>query len=62
MKKEQLISGWEKYSDFLARKLQQHGLGCFEELLCQMANVGGRKKGNDLSSAADVAFKSEGYT
>lgn len=54
------MSWWkrrEKYSNFITRKLQQHGLGCFEEQLGQMANSEGRK-GNDLSSAAVIEFKS----
>lgn len=51
----------EKYSRFITKKLQQLGLGCFEEQLGQMANSEGRKERDDLYSAVDIAFTSGEY-
>lgn len=41
---------------FITMKIQQHGLGFFEEQLSQRVNSGGRKKRHDQASAVDIAF------
>lgn len=60
MKKEQIIAGLCDENRERSTQALQPGnysnMGCFEEPLGQKAHSEGRKKGNDLSCAADITF------